>query len=125
MFASLIAALGPVGLTAAFLLLAAAAGAATVHYIRRSRDTVFSTVHPGKKHVGGCKFDSRVVNATRFAPTPPIDISNLPQPDPRILAAFKTIKPEDLKAKVEMISGERDITIGGKAQVITARYPVP
>jgi hypothetical protein len=121
MFASLIAALGPVGLIAVFLLLAAAAGAATVHYIRRSRDTVFSTVHPGKKHVGGCKFDSRVVNATRFAPTPPIDISNLPQPDPRIVAAFATIKPEDLKAKVEMISGERDIVIGGKAQRITSR----
>ncbi len=120
MFASLVAAIGPLGLTAAFLLLAAASVAA-VHFIRRSRDTRFSSVHAGKKHVGGCKFDSRIVNATRFAPTPPIDISNLAPPDPRIVAAFATIKPDDLRVKVEMISGERDIVIGGKTKRITSR----
>ncbi len=120
MFASLVAAIGPFGLTAAFLLLAAASVAA-VHFIRRSRDTRFSSVHAGKKHVGGCKFDSRIVNATRFAPTPPIDISNLAPPDPRIVAAFATIKPDDLRVKVEMISGERDIVIGGKTKRITSR----
>ncbi|CAN5479692.1 hypothetical protein BH10CYA1_BH10CYA1_56880 [soil metagenome] len=138
MFAFISAALSPLGLTALFLL---AAAAAAVFFVRRSRtakththnhshedtsldligDTVFSSVHPGKKVVGGCKFDSAIVNAPRLAPPPKIDISNLPAPDPRIVAAFATIKPDDLRTLVEMISGERDITIGGKAQRITSR----
>jgi len=127
----------PLGLTALFLL--AAIAVATFFIRRRSRtadshdhnhgvnvidhpgDTVFSSVHPGKKIVGGCKFDPSIVKATRFAPTPPIDISNLPAPDPRLVAAFATIKEAVLQSKVEMISGERDIVIGGKTMRITSR----
>lgn len=133
------AALSPLGLTALFLL--AAVAAAVFISRRRTRahtshnhdhthdgavkhhegDTIFSSVHPGKKIVGGCKFDPAVVNAPRLAPPPKIDISNLPAPDPRIVASFATIKPDDLRTLVEMISGERDIVIGGKTQRITSR----
>jgi Peptidase family M28 len=120
MFTSNLAAIGPVGLTALFLSLAVAAVAIFL-FIRRSRDTVFSSVHRGKNDVGGCKFNSEIVNATRFAPTPPIDLSNLPAPDPRIVKAFATIKEAVLQARVNMISGETDITVGGKAVRLTSR----
>lgn len=142
MSAFLSAVFSPLGLSA-LLLLAAVAAAAVFITRRRARvstlrphnhghnhggavhhqpgDTIFSAVHPGKKTVGGCKFDSAIVNAPRLAPPPKIDISNLPAPDPRMVAAFATIKPEDLRTLVEMISGERDIVIGGKAQRIKSR----
>ncbi len=120
MFAPLIAAIGPAGLIALFLLLAALAAVTTFLFFR-SRDTVFHPVHRGKAHHGGCKFDSAEVNRTRFAKTPDIDLSNLPAPDPRIVKAFATIKEALLLAKVNMLSGEADMTVGGKTVRIKSR----
>ncbi len=119
MFASILNAIGPAGLTALFVLLTALAVA--IFFYRRSRDTVFHSVHRGKAHAGGCKFDSAEVNRTRFAKTPDIDLSNLPAPDPRIVKAFATIKEAALLAKVNMLSGEADMIVGGKTVRITSR----
>ncbi|HEY9676718.1 MAG TPA: M28 family peptidase [Drouetiella sp.] len=111
-------AMGPVGLLCSVSALAIA-GFAARRFSRR--DTKFASVHPGKREVGGCKFDEEEVRKTRFAPTPPIDISNLPAPDPRMVAAFKTINPADLRTKIEMISGETDLTVGGKKVRVKSR----
>lgn len=120
MFTSILTAIGPYGLLV-LILLCAAAAVTTLFFIRRSRDTVFHPVHHGKNHVGGCKFNADIVRKTRFAPTPPIDLSNLPAPDARIVKAFATIQEAVLQAKVNMISGETDITIAGKTMRIKSR----
>jgi hypothetical protein len=81
----------------------------------------FHPVHRGKNWKGGCKFDSAEVNRTRNFATPKIDVSNLPPPDARIVAAFNSIDIARIKDTMLKLTGEVPASIGGAQVTIATR----
>lgn len=81
----------------------------------------FHPVHHGKNWKGGCKFDPAEVNRTRNFATPKIDVSNLPPPDARIVAAFKAIDIARIKDTMLKLTGETPATVGGAQVTIATR----
>ena len=81
----------------------------------------FSDIHPGKQHAGGCKFNADEVRATAHQIVPPIDVSNVPDPDPRVQAALDGITVEKVTNIIADLSGERETRIGDRAVTIRSR----
>jgi hypothetical protein len=81
----------------------------------------FSSVHKGKARAGGCKFDSAEVRRTQFARKPRIDTTNLPKPDPRIVALLASVDVNRLTDVIEKLSGEKPITAAGQTTTLVTR----
>ncbi len=81
----------------------------------------FHAVHAGKDTQGGCKFNPEVVRQTRFRPTPPIDVSNLPAPDKRLVAAHQNVTIAGITQHLNILSGEVSSVIRGKTVKIQTR----
>lgn len=87
----------------------------------RADDSEFHAVHAGKDTRGGCKFNPEEVRRTRFRGTPPIDVSNLPAPDPRIVAANASVTIPGITHHLNILSGEVASVIRGKSVTIRTR----
>ncbi len=78
-------------------------------------------IHKGKAEAGGCKFDEAEVRRTRFRPTPPIDLSNIPPADPRVMKLLSCIHAEEMKELLLSLSGEKPVYIGGESVTVQSR----
>ncbi len=81
----------------------------------------FHSVHHGKDTRGGCKFDPEIVRRTHLRPTPPIDITNLPAQDPRIVAAHAGVTVAGVTEHLNILTGEVASVIRGKSVKIASR----
>jgi hypothetical protein len=103
----------------------AIAGILAAYGLRRylNRSTAISPVHAGKKDTCKTKFDRDVVNARsrRLVGPPKIDVSNLPAPNPRVVAAMQSISVADVTRDLEEFTGETDTTVKGVKVRITSR----
>ena len=81
----------------------------------------FSSVHAGKKWTGGCKFDPAEVRRSRFMAGPKIDTTNLPAPNPVVVAAINQVSIDNLKDTMLKLSGEIPMIVGGKSVQIATR----
>jgi Zn-dependent M28 family amino/carboxypeptidase len=81
----------------------------------------FSVIHKGKARAGGCKFDSAEVRRTKNFLTPKIDTTNLPTPDPRIVALLAAVDVNRLTDVIEKLSGEKPITAAGQTTTLITR----
>lgn len=107
---------GPYGL---ILFLAGIVGlVALIRYLFRT--TPISSVHAGKVH-DGCKFDRAEVRRTSMLATPPIDLSNLPPKDARVVAELANVQVADVEKALKELSGETTVTVGGKSVQIASR----
>jgi len=84
-------------------------------------DHEFHAVHRGKDTAGGCKFNPEEVRRTRFRPTPPIDVTNLPPQDPRILTANKGVTVAGITDMLNQLTGEVATVINGRTVKIASR----
>ena len=100
----LIVALGCVGLYALF------------RYFTRS--TPIDPIHPGKADTSECKFDRAEASRPHIAPPPPIDVSNLAAPDPRVVEALKKVTVEDVTGLLNQLTGETDAVLLGKRATV-------
>lgn len=111
--------------TYAFVLIivVALAAVALVRFLRRT--TPISKVHahrqlhlhPGKK----CKYDEVEQRRTQFLATPPIDTSNLPPEDARIVERMAKIKVADVDRMMREFTGATDTVVRGKTVRIRSR----
>lgn len=102
-------------------VIAVAAAAALYRFLTHT--TPISPVHAGKKDTCKTKFDVAVVRARahRLAGPPRIDITNLPAPDPRVVAVLNAIQLADVTRELNELSGEVDTTVGGATVRIASR----
>lgn len=100
-----------------------AIGAAAGVYRYLTRTTPISPVHTGKGDTCKAKFDSDVVRARakRLQGPPPIDLSNLPPVDPRVVAAMQGVTVQVIERELNQLTGEVDTTVGGQTVRITSR----
>ncbi|MFN8656243.1 MAG: M28 family peptidase [Candidatus Obscuribacterales bacterium] len=105
------------------IVLAAIAFVAAFRFLRRT--TPISKVHQ-RPHLHlhpakNCKFDEEEVRRTRHLATPPIDTSNLPPADARIVAAMAQITKADVEQMLREFSGEVDTVVRGQTVRIRSR----
>jgi Zn-dependent M28 family amino/carboxypeptidase len=81
----------------------------------------FSPIHKGKARAGGCKFDEAEVRRTKNFRTPKIDTTNLPTPDPRIVALLAAVDVNRLTDVIQKLSGEVPITAAGQTTNLVTR----
>ncbi len=100
---------------ALILLAASAAVTLTVWFRVKARTS-------GKKYRHDhCKFDREEVRRTRLMPTPPIDTSNLPAPNPRVAAALASVDITRVETLLKQLSGVTNVTINGQSVHIASR----
>jgi hypothetical protein len=87
----------------------------------KADDGEFHAVHRGKDTTGGCKFNPDEVRRTRFRPTPPIDVTNLPAKDARIVAAHQGVTVAGITDMLNQLTGEVSTVINGKTVKIASR----
>lgn len=80
-----------------------------------------SSIHAGKDEAGGCKFDPEEVRATAFAPKPPIDMDNIPAPDPRVAALLNEVDEAWMRELLMKLSGELPAKVNGREIMIRTR----
>ena len=68
----------------------------------------FSDIHSGKDVAGGCKFDPDEVRRTAFLPKPPVDLDNIPAPDPRVQALLDEFCVDSVREALLKLSGEKE-----------------
>lgn len=88
-----------------------------------TRSTPISPVHSGKKDTCKSKFDRDLVRARarRLMGPPPIDLSNLPAPNPRVVKAFQSFGVADIEREMNEFTGEADTTVKGQKVRIASR----
>ncbi len=81
----------------------------------------FHAVHEGKDAAGGCKFDPDEVRRTAFLQPPPLDMENIPAPDPRVEALLSQVDAGWVRDRLMKLSGEEPATIGGTSVSLRSR----
>ncbi|MDQ5963855.1 MAG: family peptidase [Cyanobacteriota bacterium erpe_2018_sw_39hr_WHONDRS-SW48-000098_B_bin.30] len=84
-------------------------------------DDDFDPVHTGKVAYRGCKFDPAEVRRTLHLVTPKIDMSNIPPPNPAVVAALNGVSLQRITDRLMQFTGEVPMIVGGVSQTISSR----
>lgn len=87
----------------------------------RIPDAELHPVHRGKAHTGGCKFDKDEVRRTFGQVTPPIDLSNLPPADARIVRKLQCVQLDEIRELLYQFTGVKPVYVNGESVRILSR----
>jgi len=119
MFISTMAVGGPVLGLVLIVLLVILVRVIAFRVLRRSRD--FEPVHRGKASTHACKFDRAEVRRTQGLSRPPLPLPVLPAADPRVAQAQAKVDVAVVKEYLRSLSGEVQVTVGGRTGTIASR----
>jgi hypothetical protein len=108
---------GPLGLS--LVTAGALAVYAGLRWLRRT--TPIHPIHPGKADTCECKFDREEARRPHLLAPPPIDLSNLPPPDPRVVAELQKLTVAEVQDLLEQLTGEKPVTLQGTTAPIATR----
>ena len=102
-----------------FLLFLATTILAVVYSVAHFSKAKSNSVHPPKADTSKCKYDREIQRRTALAPRPPVDLTNLPPKNPKVLAAFQGVNRDRVVENLRKFTGELPVTITRDGKQVT------